>query len=98
MIPNPRQALLIQEVRNRGAVSVEASAEAANISIHTVTLPPRAPKQLLLDLKDVFLRYPGREKVQLKIGDQLVALPVTVTMSPLLEQRIDDVLGRYAEV
>ena len=80
------------------AVSVEASAEAANISIHTVTLPPRAPKQLLLDLKDVFLRYPGREKVQLKIGDQLVALPVTVTMSPLLEQRIDDVLGRYAEV
>ncbi len=65
---------------------------------HTVTLPPRAPKQLLLDLKDVFLRYPGREKVQLKIGEQLVALPVTVTMSPLLEQRIDEVLGKYSTV
>ncbi len=80
------------------AVSVEASPDAANISLHTVTLPPRAPKQLLLDLKDVFLRYPGREKVQLKIGEQLVALPVTVTMSPLLEQRIDEVLGKYSTV
>ncbi len=80
------------------AVSVESAPGAAAISIHTVTLPPRAPKQLLLDLKGVFQLYPGREKVQLKIGDQLVALPVTVAMSPLLQQRIDDVLGRYATV
>jgi hypothetical protein len=80
------------------AVSMEASPDAANISLHTVALPPRAPKQLLLDLKDVFLLYPGREKVQLKIGEQLVALPVTVAMSPLLQQRIDEVLGRYSTV
>ncbi len=80
------------------AVSVEASPDAANISLHTVTLPPRAPKQLLLDLKDVFLRYPGGEKVQLKIGEQTVALPVTVTMSPLLQQRIDEVLEKYSAV
>lgn len=73
-------------------------ARAPDISIHTVALPQRAPKQLLLDLKDVFLRYPGPEKVQLKIGEQHVALPVTVTMSPLLQQRIAEVLGRYAEV
>ncbi len=80
------------------AVSKETSAEAASISIHTVTLPPRAPKQLLLDLKGVFQLYPGREKVQLKIGDQLVALPITVTMSPLLQQRVDEILERYAAV
>lgn len=78
------------------AVSIESSADAPSISLHTVVLPPRAPKQLLLDLKDVFLLYPGREKVQLKIGEQTVALPVTVAMSPLLQQRIDDVLGKYA--
>lgn len=78
------------------AVSMESSAEAPSISVHTVVLPPRAPKQLLLDLKDVFLLYPGHEKVQLKIGEQTVALPVTVAMSPLLQQRIDEVLGKYA--
>lgn len=75
---------------------MEASTEAAGISIHTVALPARAPKQLLLDLKDVFLLYPGREKVQLKIGEQHVALPITIAMSPLLQQRIDEVLERYA--
>ncbi len=80
------------------AVSVTPSAEASNISIHTVALPPRAPKQLLLDLKGVLQTYPGREKMQLKIGEQLVQLPLTVTMSPLLQQRIDDVLARYSEV
>ncbi len=78
------------------AVSIESSEDAPSISLHTVVLPPRAPKQLLLDLKDVFLLYPGREKVQLKIGEQTVALPVTVAMSPLLQQRIDEVLGKYA--
>lgn len=77
------------------AVTVEPSSETAQITIHTVTLPARAPKQLLLDLKEVFLRYPGPEKIQLKIGEQTIALPVTITMSPLLQQRIDEVLGRY---
>jgi DNA polymerase-3 subunit alpha len=80
------------------AVSIESSADAPSISLHTVVLPPRAPKQLLLDLKDVFLLYPGSEKVQLKIGEQTVALPVTVSMSPLLQQRIDEVLGKYSTV
>ncbi len=79
------------------ATQVEESGT-AGISINTVTLPARAPKQLLLDLKEVLLRYPGTETVQLKIGEQLVALPVTVAMSPLLEQRIDEVLGKYADV
>ena len=36
MIPNPRQALLIQEVRNRGAASVEALAEQFNVTLQTV--------------------------------------------------------------
>jgi len=70
-------------------------ADPSAISIHTVSLPPRAPKQLLLDLKDVFLRYPGHEKIRLKIGAQFVELPITIAMSPLLQQRIDEVLKRY---
>ena len=36
MIPNPRQALLIQEVRQRGAVSVEALAEQFGVTLQTV--------------------------------------------------------------
>ncbi len=73
-----------------------ADGPAPAISIHTVTLPARAPKQLLLDLKHVLETFPGPERVQLKIGEQLIDVPLTVTMSPVLEAKIDDVLAKYA--
>jgi DNA polymerase-3 subunit alpha len=65
------------------------------ISIHTIPLPARAPKHLLLELKRVLQTFPGREKVQLKIGEQLVPLPLTVSMSTVLEKKIEEVLERY---
>ncbi len=66
------------------------------ISIHTVDLPARAPKQLLLDLKKVFETFPGTERVQLKIGEQLIPLPVTIAMSTILEKKVEDVIAAYA--
>jgi len=36
MIPNPRQALLLQEVRSRGALSVEALADQFGVTLQTV--------------------------------------------------------------
>ncbi|MFA6523731.1 MAG: DNA polymerase III subunit alpha [Candidatus Peribacteraceae bacterium] len=68
-----------------------------SISIHTVDLPPRAPRQMLLDLKKVFETFPGKERVQLKIGGQLVSLPLTITMSTILEKKIEDVIQKYAD-
>jgi DNA polymerase-3 subunit alpha len=65
------------------------------ISIHTVPLPPEAPRSLLLSLKKLFERFPGRERIQLKIGDELVELPLTVTMSTILEKKIEDLLEKY---
>lgn len=67
-----------------------------SISVHTVHLPARAPRQLLLDLKKVFETFPGSEKVQLKIGTQLIDLPLTIAMSPIVEKQIDDALKRYS--
>ncbi len=64
--------------------------------MHTITLPARAPKQLLLDLKRVLETYPGGDPVQLKIGEQMIMLPLTVTMSPILEKRIADLLATAA--
>ncbi len=64
--------------------------------VHTITLPARAPKQLLLDLKRVLETYPGGDPVQLKIGEQMIKLPLTVTMSPILEKRIAEVLAAAA--
>ena len=61
--------------------------------VHTVTLPARAPKQLLLDLKRVLETYPGTEPVQLRIGEQMIRLPLTITWSALLEKKIDDLLA-----
>ncbi len=69
-----------------------------SISIHTITLPSRAPKQLLLDVKSIFETFPGSEKVQLKIGEKDVPVGLTITMSPLLEKRIEEAVKKYGEV
>lgn len=66
------------------------------ISIHTIELPARAPKKLLLDLKNTLESFPGKEKVQLKIGEQTIPLPITINMSTILEGKIDEVLSEYA--
>lgn len=70
--------------------------EESQISIHTIHLPARAPKKMLLDIKNVLETYPGKEKVQLKIGDQMIPLPITVNMSMVLEKKIEEVQSRYA--
>jgi DNA polymerase III subunit alpha len=67
-----------------------------DISIHTIDLPARAPKQLLLELKKVFELFPGKEKVQLQIGEQGILLPLTIAMSPILEKKIEEVIEKYA--
>ncbi len=68
------------------------------IHVHTVVLPARAPRQLLLDLKELFQTFPGKERLQLKIGDQLVPVPLAVTLSTILETKIDEVIARYGAV
>jgi len=74
----------------------EKTSPASKISIHTIELPPRAPKQLLLELKTVFETFPGKERVQLKIGQQLIPLPLTITHSPILEKKIEETIHRYS--
>jgi len=67
-----------------------------SIHIHTINLPEEAPKQLLLELKTVLERFPGKERIQLKIGAKEVPLPLTVTMSTILEKKIEETMERYA--
>lgn len=74
----------------------DAAVSPTRISIHTIELPSRAPKQLLFDLKRVFETFPGKERVQLKIGEQQIPLPLTITMSTILQKKVDDVIARYA--
>ena len=62
---------------------------------YTIVLPDRAPKKLLLDLKCVLQTLPGKEKVQIKIGQQIVPLPVTVAVSPILEGKIETLIEKY---
>jgi DNA polymerase III subunit alpha len=65
------------------------------IRIHTIDLPEEAPKQLLRDLKSVLERFPGKERIQLTIGSQEVPLPLTVTMSTILEKKIAEVMEKH---
>ena len=70
-------------------------AKDSRISIHTIDLPSRAPKSMLLDIKKTLETYPGKEKVQLKIGEQTIPLNLTVNMSIVLEKKLEEVKGRY---
>ncbi len=68
---------------------------ATDIRIHTIDLPARAPKQLLVELKNVFETFKGSEKIQLNIGGKIVSVSLTVTMSPILEKRIEETVKKY---
>lgn len=76
-------------------LETESPSAHSSISIHTVQLPARAPKQLLLDLKKIFETFPGRERVQLKIGEQTIPLPLSITMSPIVQKRLEETIGKY---
>lgn len=73
----------------------EAPTSIPAISIHTIELPARAPKELLLEVKSIFETFPGSEKVQLRIGDKTVPVGLTVTMSPIFEKRIEEAVKRF---
>jgi hypothetical protein len=66
------------------------------ISLYTITLPDRAPRRLLLELKAILQTFPGKERVQLRIGEQNIPLPITVNASTVLEHKIEELLERYA--
>ncbi|MCF7844703.1 MAG: DNA polymerase III subunit alpha [Kiritimatiellales bacterium] len=65
------------------------------ISVHTIELPERAPKKMLLDLKKVLETFPGKEKIQLKIGKQVIPLPMTISYSTILLKKVDEVIEKY---
>ncbi len=70
--------------------------QAGSASAHTIVLPPRAPKQLLLDLKELFQAHPGDEHVQLQIGEQVIPVPLVVKFSPVLDANINRLLAPYS--
>ncbi|MFA5799374.1 MAG: DNA polymerase III subunit alpha [Candidatus Peribacteraceae bacterium] len=90
-----------QEGKGEGEEETDSSSPisvvqtSGGLSIHTVVLPARAPRHLLLEIKTIFETFPGREKVQLKIGDQLVPVPLTIAMSLILEKRIEEAVKKY---
>jgi hypothetical protein len=73
----------------------EEEPSVTKINIYTIELPARAPKKMLLELKAVLETFSGKEKVQLKIGEQIVPLPLTINPSTVLEQKIEELLQRY---
>jgi DNA polymerase III alpha subunit len=92
------QGMDMNEPASRVGVELGGSAPASvtRISVHTIELPERASKQLLMELKAIFETFPGREKVQLKIGERVVPVSLTIAMSPILEKRIADAVAKFA--
>lgn len=65
-------------------------------AVHVIDLPARAPKQLLLDLKEILVASPGSERIELNIGGQNVPLPISISMSPQLREKMEEAIERYA--
>lgn len=63
---------------------------------HLLTLPARAPKQLLLDIKNILMASPGSEAVALSIGGQNVTLPITATLSPEILATLEDIIRSHS--
>ena len=84
-----------QTSKKKNDADARSTPSATHISVPTIDLPEQAPKKLLLDLKKVLETFPGKEKIQLRIGEQTVPLPLTVTMSTILEKKLEEVMRRY---
>lgn len=63
---------------------------------HTLVLPARAPKQLLLDIKEILLSSPGPESVALSIGGQTVKLPITANMTPEILNKLEESIRSHS--
>ena len=57
---------------------------------------PKAPRDLLIALKQIFETFPGSEKVQLNIGGKIVPVPMTITVSPVLDKKVEEAVGKYS--
>lgn len=68
-----------------------------SIQPYTIVLPERAPKKMLLDLKAALEKFPGKEKVRLQIGEQMVELPLTINTSTILEKDIANIIEKYEQ-
>ncbi len=86
---------LMEKPKSKRKRGKEEKKKDSRISIHTIDLPSRAPKKMLLDIKKTLETYPGKEKVQLKIGQQTIPLPMTVNMSMVLEKKLEEVRQQY---
>ncbi len=65
---------------------------------YTIILPPRAPKQLLLDIKEILVSSPGTKSVQLNIGGQMIPLPLTASITEDIEKRLDAAISSHASI
>lgn len=82
-------------MQKRRRISSDSSAS-SDSSVHTLILPPRAPKQLLLDIKEILLSSPGTQSVALAIGGQTVKLPITATLNPEILQKLEETIRSHS--
>lgn len=73
----------------------KADAKSLSEPVYVIELPERVPKQILFDLKKILQEHPGSEKVQLKIGGEVVNLPLKVKNSPELKVKVEKLIKRY---
>ena len=87
---------------NNSAILRQSSGQAPQplssspIRPYQITLPARAPRNLLLDLKKTLEMFPGSERVQLMIGQQQIDLPITVATSTILEKKVEEVIAAHS--
>lgn len=77
-------------------ITENATQNEPSSTAYVLSLPARAPKQLLLDLKEVLVASPGTTPVSLLIGSQTIKLPITAAVTPELEAKLEAVIKKHS--
>ncbi|MBN1258990.1 DNA polymerase III subunit alpha [Candidatus Peregrinibacteria bacterium] len=80
-------------------VKDEKVTELANNSLFTnpsarqIVINREADKKLFSDLKALFMANPGKDSIEIVIGEKVVPVPIKVKWQPSLQSAIDDILN-----
>ncbi len=64
----------------------------------SITLPKSSKQSLMVEIKDLLIRFPGQSKVLVKIADQekikVIEAKTTVSPAVILKRRLEEIVGR----
>ena len=66
--------------------------DSSDSDVYSIMVNREVNKDFFIKLKELLVKYPGNQKVQLIIGEKVIPAPITVTVTSDLTDRIDELM------